>query len=83
MENTSVQNNAPAHRVWRILQANLQMTPARDRIINSKFRVQLRCECCLNKVVVATRQELTNVYGLSEMKVRQIEMITLRHLKSR
>ena len=34
-------------------------------------------------MVVASRQELTTIYGLSELKVRQIEAITLKHLKSR
>ena len=83
MENTSVQSSQPSHRVWRVLQAHLQLSPDRDRLLQSRFRVQLRCDCCMNKIVVASRQELTTTYGLSEMKVRQIEAITLRHLKSR
>eukprot|EP00347_Sterkiella_histriomuscorum_P001434 403372051 len=72
-----------AHRIGRIIQVMIARHNFSAHQLESRFRVQLRCNCCLNQVVVCTRSQLISIYALSENKVRQIELIALRQQKLR
>ncbi|CDW83638.1 UNKNOWN [Stylonychia lemnae] len=81
MENIQSQQNT--HRIGRIIQVMIARDTSALNNLESRFRVQLRCNCCLGNILVATRTQLVSVYGLSESKVRQIEYLAIRQQRLR